>query len=288
MNCGGKMKKGFYDMLIKKTKFNFRYRFKKSLKLTSLKIKNFFCDFTWKEFWFIFVLISIIFIVSSFVGYNIWVNRYKTVKVPRLKGLMVLEGLKKLQELSLVPEIEVIYSSFPYGVILKQEPIEGEMIKTGRHVKLIVSNGPTIKTLENFEGKKLYYVEKKLYEISSILNTEIKIVNIEYRNSDLYPKGLVIEQYPAPGTDILLVKEIKLVISSGSFQNEVIVDSYVGLTEEEAKKSILNRGLIPIVEYQETEDFEKIDKVLQQKIEPGKTVNKGTEIVIIVGKRKEF
>lgn len=278
----------FLDKIVEKFKFNYKYKIKKFLKFTSLKVKEFFYDFTWKEFWFIFILLSIIFIFSSFIGYNIWVNRYKTVKVPKVRGLMVLEGLKKIQELSLIPEIEVIYSSSPYGVILKQEPIEGEMIKTGRHIKLIISNGPTIKTLENFEGKRLYYVEKKLYEISSILNTNIKIVDIEYRNSDLYPKGLVIEQDPAPGTDILLVKEVKLVISNGPFENEVIVDSYVGLTEEEARKSILNRGLIPKVEYQETEDFEKIDKVLEQKIEPGKTVSKGTEITIIVGKRKEY
>ena len=93
------MKNISFQKFMDKVKFEYKYKIKRFVRNANIKIKDFFTDFTWKEFWFIFILVAIIFIISAFIGYGIWVNKHKTVKVPRVKGLMVLEGLKKLQEL---------------------------------------------------------------------------------------------------------------------------------------------------------------------------------------------
>jgi Uncharacterized protein conserved in bacteria len=242
------------------------FKYKEFLIKLKETIHQFFKTLNWKIFIATLLTIITVTLILANLTFLIWVKKYNYVKVPSLKGKFIVEAILELQKYDLYPKIESIYSSDSYGLVLNQTPEAGKMIKNKRYVRLLVSLGPFVKTLEDFSGKSQYYVEKKLLEISSFIKKEIKIKEILYQYSDIIPPGYVISQEPQAGTDLLLVDNITLIISKGPLVGEIIVPSFKGLNENEAIEKAKENGILLKIEYLDTEKPEEFEIVLSQSI----------------------
>ncbi|MCX8057822.1 MAG: PASTA domain-containing protein [Spirochaetes bacterium] len=260
-----------------------KYFIKESL----LKLNDFFNNLNWKLFWFTTVIIIIISLILANIAYLLWVKKFDFVKVPSLEKKFLVEAILELQKYDLYPKIESIYSVESYGYVISQDPQPGKIIRNKRFVRLLVSVGPYVKTLEDFTGKSIFYAEKKLNEISSITKKNIVIKEINYQFSDTVEKGFIVSQQPAPGTDLILVNEVILTVSKGPVNNDIAIPSFIGLTIDQATLKAKENGIFLKIEYIQTENPEEFDVVIQQSISPGEIIKPNTELTIYVGKRKE-
>lgn len=235
---------------------------------------------------FVLVVYIVLSIVVFLLVYNIWVGFYHIIKIPKLEGGYVLESMQQLQALNLLVSVETRYSKKPYGYVIKQDPSPGHLVKEKRTVILIVSRGPETRLLEDFTGKTLYYAEKKLQEVSAVMEREIVLKNVDYVYSDMYPKDQIISQTPDANTELYSVTEVSLTISKGKFPDKIKTGNYIGMTEEEALAKAKTDGFTVIITYIQVDDNDKIGKVIEQSIEAGKQSEKGTAITLTVGKKE--
>lgn len=91
-------------------------------------------------------------------------------------------------------------------------------------------------------------------------------------------KGYVIESDPPEGTVVKKGTIILLYVSMGEDADQITVENYVGKTLEDASKMAGYRGLT--VKPEPKPSYEEEGKVIEQSIEPGEKVDKGTEIVL--------
>ncbi|HPO61394.1 MAG TPA: PASTA domain-containing protein, partial [Exilispira sp.] len=99
--------------------------------------------------------------------------------MPDFKDMRVVEAAAQIQQLNLIVQIESRYSNFPYGQIISQSPAHGHALKEKSFVKLVVSRGLESSYLDDFTGQNLFYVEKRLQELSLSLKRDIKIAKVE-------------------------------------------------------------------------------------------------------------
>jgi serine/threonine-protein kinase len=150
---------------------------------------------------------------------NIWVSKGpKQVPVPNLIGKDEREARILLTTYELKPgEIKQEYSDdYPEGIVMEQNPRAEILVKEGTEVNFVVSKGPEpkmIKTLD-FRGNQLELVKEKLKELG------LNLGEIKYKESLKYPEGIILEQDPAPNTEILQGQTINFVVSKGPGQEE--------------------------------------------------------------------
>lgn len=231
----------------------------------------------------LYIILSILFFI---ITYNIWVQSYDTVKIPDFKGIRVLEAVEQIQSLKLIPSIETRYSNLPYGTIISQYPIAGHSMKQNRKVNLVVSKGLESSYLEDFTGLNVFALEKKVFELKSILKREIKIEKLGEEYSDIFDKGLIISQNPAAGTDLNMVNSIQVVVSKGPIPDSFLMPNFVGRSIEDVQKEAEKMGLILNITYQNVDNLDKVGIVISQKPKENETINKGSVIDIVVGQKK--
>ncbi len=254
------------------------------------KISNFFKpvgiylkNYDWKDFLIFIITIAIITLIISFTIFKIYISNEKITKVPNLKDKLILESLDILQQKNLYPEVQIKYSYQPYGTIIDQRPEAGQVIKENRHIILYISRGPREQLLEDFSGKTLFYIEKRLMELNSKLNKKIVLDKPNYQYSDIYPRGEIILQDPVANTNLFLVNNLKVTISKGENSKKVKVNSYIGTSKELAIKAIKSIGLIPVIQEIYAEEYDQIGQVIKQDIEPNSIVSKGSKVTIFIG-----
>ncbi len=252
-------------------------------------VKNFFrhANHLFKSGYLAFTLVFyiIISIVFFLLAYNIWISSYDTVKVPDFKDMRVVEAAAQIQQLNLMVQIESRYSNLPYGQIISQSPAHGHALKEKSFVKLVVSRGLESSYLDDFTGQNLFYVEKRLQELSLSLKRDIKIAKVEEQYSDLFEKGKIISQQPIEGTDLNSVFEINLIVSKGKLPENIVMPDYMGKEISQVIEHAQSNGIIITIEYQTVTDITQIGIVLKQSVEAGQQLTKGTTVVLTVGQQ---
>jgi beta-lactam-binding protein with PASTA domain len=77
--------------------------------------------------------------------------------VPEVRGKDLTTALLELQVKELYPRIDLRYSqtSLDKGLILEQDPLPGTIVKAGRRIRLVVSQGVMINRVENYLGRSI-------------------------------------------------------------------------------------------------------------------------------------
>jgi len=185
------------------------------------------------------VLFAGIIAVSVFF---IAVRGAEQVMVPEVVGSELTEALLELQVKELYPRLQLRYSqtSRDKGLVLEQEPKSGTIVKAGRRVRLVVSQGVIINKVENFIGRNVEDVRMDLLTIYSASGSA-PIFTIKepmmYEASAEKP-GTILAQKPEPGTDISGATTIEFVVSRGRDNISVTVPQMVGLNLTRALDSI--------------------------------------------------
>jgi serine/threonine-protein kinase len=199
----------------------------------------------------------------------------KKIAVPNLIGISSDRANYTLAKVGLeVGQITRQYSSkAASGYVISQTPAPGEKLYKGDSVDLIVSKGARpIKAPD--------LVNKTFAEAQAIVGGYgLSITKTEEYSSNV-EEGRIIRQNPAAGATVERGATISVVVSKGV--EKVSVPDVYGMTSSEAKAKLEGDGFV-VVTKNSISSSEMYGKVVNQDIEAGKSVKKGSTITIYVG-----
>ena len=184
------------------------------------------------------------------------------------------EKLAKQHNIKIKIKEEVQDDSVEEGTVISQEPKEGKETADGNVVYLTVSVGS--------EKIKVNDVKLTKYELARATLEKVGFhVEVEFENDEEVPENYVVSQSPEGGEQAAHGSTVKLVISKGPEESNVVVPTVVGKTLEQAKASLEKEGLtLGDISYEKS----VVDKgtVIKQNIAGGETVGRSTPINIVV------
>jgi beta-lactam-binding protein with PASTA domain len=208
------------------------------------------------------------------------VNGSEQVMVPEVRGKDITQALLDLQTKELYPRIQLRYSqsSQDRGLILEQEPKAGTIVKAGRRIRLVVSQGVMISKVENYTGRNIDEVRldlQTLYAASGGLNLLSIKEPILYDYSP-EPPGTILTQKPEAGFDISGPLTLEFVVSRGSENNFVTIPQLAGLSVKDALELIGRTGINFKFTLRDRRDNEKGETVVYQNPPAGTSAPGGT------------
>ena len=126
------------------------------------------------------------------------------------------------------------------GQIISTDPSDGSMLQEGKSLTIVVSQGPTFSTLEDFSGKTIEEATRRIGELGLVVDSS----NI---NDENIPAGTVIKwavaEQPAASVGDQVVKgtTITLTVSDGPAPR--VVPNLIGLDPAAAEAEITKLGL---------------------------------------------
>ena len=199
-----------------------------------------------------------------------------TVSVPNVVGLSVDEAIRTLTDSGLKADATErrIHNETPENHVISQNYGEGEKLKEGFTIKLVISSGGIQSLIPNVRQQTL--AEARVM----ITNEKFEVGEVTYEFNDL-PEGMVINQTPRGGLKMPAGTTIDLVVSQGPESNKVIVPSLETKTIREAESTLNAIGLrLGQIGYEVSETIPKGQVVSNTKI--GEDVERGTVVDIIV------
>ncbi|MDR0301356.1 MAG: PASTA domain-containing protein [Treponema sp.] len=188
--------------------------------------------------------------------------------VPDVVGKELTEALLELQVKELYPRLLLRYSqtSSDRGRIMEQEPKPGTIVKAGRRIRLVVSQGVIVNKVENFIGRNINDVKmdlQALYTQTSGLALLSVREPVMYDFSSETP-GTILAQKPEPGTDISGPMTLEFVVSKGRENSAVTVPNLTGMGLTEALGVIGNTGINFQFNIRDRNENEKGEAVVSQ------------------------
>ncbi|MCL2440880.1 MAG: PASTA domain-containing protein [Treponema sp.] len=189
------------------------------------------------------IFVGIIAVTVFFIA----VRGNEQTMVPDVTGKELTEALLELQVKELYPRIQLRYSqtSRDRGFILEQDPRPGQIVKAGRRIRLIVSQGVIVNRVENFVSRNVDEVRLDIQTINAtaggapLLTIREPII---YEFSSENP-GTILQQRPVPGTDISGPMNLEFIVSRGRENQTVSVPQLQGVSLSRALELISNTGI---------------------------------------------
>jgi len=195
--------------------------------------------------------------------------------VPELRGKELAEALLELQVKELYPRIQLRYSqsSRDKGQILEQEPAAGTIVKAGRRIRLVVSQGVIVNRIENYLGRNIEDVRMDLQTVAASSGSQFLSLKepLMYDYSTEAP-GTIIRQKPEAGTDISGPTRLEFVVSRGQANSLVTVPQFVGFSISSALEQIGRAGIAFEFTLREIQEGERGETVVSQNPPAGVSV----------------
>ncbi|MFP3089917.1 PASTA domain-containing protein [Treponema sp. TIM-1] len=189
----------------------------------------------------------VVFVGVVAVGvFFIAVQGAEEIMVPDVRGKELVDALLELQVKELYPRIQLRYSQSAddKGTILEQDPLGGSIVKAGRRIRLVVSEGVLLNTLEDYVGRDVEEVRIELRTLFAAAPQPLLSLKepflYEYSSE---PPGTILQQAPLAGTGISEPLELELVVSRGKEEILITVPSLVGLSIADALKQVSGAGI---------------------------------------------
>jgi len=197
-------------------------------------------------FWSI-VAMFVILSLSALAAFLLSLRGYEETLVPDIAGETVVDALVLLQERGLYPQVQLRYFSDPAlkDTVVSQDPEPGSLVRVGRRITLVVSQGAIIDAVDDFRGRPLAEVQAELQALGAQGGRSLVIDSVSYVFDDA-AVGTVIEQSPPPGTEVSGLTELDLVVSRGPDVERFSLPSFTGLDWEDAIQ-VLSRDDVPFV-----------------------------------------
>jgi len=228
------------------------------------------------------ILVGIIAVSVFFIA----VRGAEQTMVPNVMGKELTDALLELQLKELYPRLQLRYSqnARDKGLILEQEPRPGTIVKAGRRIRLVVSQGVIQNRVENFIGRGIDEVKMDLQTIYTSSNG-IPLHTIKepvmYEFSTEKP-GTILEQKPEPGTEISGPLTLEFVVSRGRENTTVTVPQLTGESISRALELIYDSEINFVFTSRERSGNEKGETVVSQTPSAGATVPVDTRVQLTV------
>ena len=228
------------------------------------------------------VVVGVIAISIFFVA----VRGAEQTMVPEVRGKELTEALLELQVKELYPRIQLRYSqsSRDRGHILEQDPSAGTIVKAGRKVRLVVSQGVMINRVENYIGRNIddVLMDLQVYVASSGGSSLLTLKEpLVYDFSSEIP-GTILQQKPEPGTDISGPMNLEFVVSRGQEHILVTVPQFVGLSLSSALEQIGRMGIVFEFSLREYREGERGEMIVSQTPAADTSVTSNVVVDIVV------
>jgi beta-lactam-binding protein with PASTA domain len=192
----------------------------------------------------ILVFVGIIAVSVFFIS----VRGAEQTMVPDITGKDLTSALQELQVKELYPRIQLRYSqaSSDKGLILEQDPHPGTIVKAGRRIRLVVSQGVMINTIENYLGRNIDEVRMDLQTLFASEGGVVPLITLKeplmYEYSAETP-GTILQQKPEPGAGISGPTVLELVVSRGPEDALIRVPNLTGLSLDDVLEQIGRSGI---------------------------------------------
>ncbi|MDR3172680.1 MAG: PASTA domain-containing protein [Treponema sp.] len=211
--------------------------------------------------------------------------------VPDVRGKELTEALLELQVKELYPQINLRYSqsSRDKGQILEQEPPAGAIVKAGRRVRLVVSRGVLINTVEDYRGRDINEVRMDIQAIfAENPGQEITLKEpLMYEYSNETP-GTILQQKPEPGSGVSGSVVLEFVVSRGPENTVITVPRFTGLSIPAALAEIGRTGVDFVFSLRPSREAEEEETVVYQEPPAETQAPANTRIRLIVGSPSEL
>ena len=177
------------------------------------------------------LVMLIVFVAVSTLVFFISLKSAEQVMVPNVIGKDLPEALLDLQARELYPRIQLRYSqkADEKGLILEQDPSPGAIVKGGKRIELVVSQGTVIDTVQNYIGENIEDVQNRIRELfTSGTRQYLRIKQPYLTKYSAEPAGTILEQEPAAGTPISNNMELTFVVSKGTQAETTQVPNMTG------------------------------------------------------------
>ena len=165
------------------------------------------------------------------------------------------------------------------GQVVRTAPQAGVDLAEGEPFLIVVSLGPTLRELPESAGTPLSAAQTRLLE----RGLDVRVVE---RNDELVPAGIVIswsvpgDPTLAAGAEVAPDTIVELVASLGPAPRSV--PALAGVSATDARSELVGLGLVYVEGGQEFSDTVPLGSVISQSLEPGREVERGTEISVVV------
>jgi beta-lactam-binding protein with PASTA domain len=207
--------------------------------------------------------------------------------VPDVRGQDLTSALLELQVKELYPRLQLRYSqtSADKGLVLEQEPVAGTIVKAGRRVRLVVSQGVMINTIENYLGRNIEEVRLDIQTLYAAEGGGVPLITLKepimYQFSDEAP-GTILEQRPEAGAGISGPVALEMVVSRGPEDALVMVPDLIGLGMDDALDQIAVSGIDFTFTVKTALPGEKPETVADQNPSGGVMAASGTRVTIVL------
>jgi serine/threonine-protein kinase len=200
------------------------------------------------------------------------------VLVPPVERLSEVQAVREIHRAGLEVTTDPEFSDrVKKGFAIRTVPGEGTTVTKGTRVRLLVSQGPEQVTVPDVTGLSRESAEARLRD-------EGLEVAVQEQESD-EPEGDVISQSPGAGTQVTRGARVTITVSTG--RPKVDVPDVVGMSEAKATARLSSAGLTPVRQEREVTDPTQDGVVIDERPGAGTEVDKGREVVIVVGVLKQ-
>jgi beta-lactam-binding protein with PASTA domain len=202
------------------------------------------------------------------------------VMVPNIRERDLVEALIDLQEGGLVPHVQVRYSSDPSlkGKVIDQKPAAGSLVKAGKRVTLVVSQGAIVDTVENFIGQNLGEVRTHLQTLFSTYKPLLRIQEPVTYIFNKAPAGTILEQKPEAGSPLAELTALVLIVSRGPETPSVKMSSYIGMSFRQTIPLLAKNNVPFVFSLADAAPGQTPDFVIAQNPAPGTDVGPDTRL----------
>ncbi len=182
-------------------------------------------------------------IAACVVAFFLSLKSDEQVMVPDVTGKDLAVAMLEMQAKELYPKIQLRYSddANDKGLILEQSPAPGAIVKAGRRINLVISQGVIVDRVENFVGQNIDDVKIHLQTLFTSTTPLIAIADPPKYRFNAAPAGTILEQDPLPDTALTGPTTVTLVVSKGAQNDRATVPQITGLTIAEAL-SVMSRS----------------------------------------------
>jgi beta-lactam-binding protein with PASTA domain len=234
---------------------------------------------------FVFMALCLIVFVGiiALAVFFIAVRGEEQTLIPEVRGKNLTEALLELQVKELYPRIQLRYtqSSSDKGLILEQDPLAGTIVKAGRRINLVVSQGMIINRIENFKGRNIDEVRielQKLFAASGQALLSLKEPFMyEYSNE---AAGTILQQRPEAGTEISDSIPLELVVSRGPENAMIRLPTFTGLSLDAVLEEISHAGVNFAFTLRDARGNEPAETVVAQSPEAQALVASNTQVTL--------
>ena len=199
----------------------------------------------------------------------------KTATVQNVEQLTVARAKQILRADGFKVTTKTVQNDASKGTVIDQDPTGGTDATVGSTVHLSVSGGPGTVAIPDVTGMSQ---SQAIATLKAQGFTHVKTAQHEVDNTT-FPANQVASTRPSIGTAVDPSSTITLVISSGQV---TVPSNLVGKDPAAAQAELSKKGLNGKIEYKETSDEDKVNKVMEVP-EAGKKVAFNSEVKIIVG-----